>query len=163
MRQGESAQRQISIHRSERAKGYAALKESVAKADHASTLTEVSIGERNDLTVNMLPWVRRLSGARRTLSNGRSERRIARTVSVEVCLQDEPKLNEWMLTENVSAHGARVFMKRKLQPGQQVLVSSSKEGVRLQARIVYRQRVSASSFAVGLELSGRVELWARSY
>ena len=163
MRQGESAQRQISIHRSERAKGYAALKESVAKADHASTLTEVSIGERNDLTVNMLPWVRRLSGARRTLSNGRSERRIARTVSVEVCLQDEPKLNEWMLTENVSAHGARVFMERKLQPGQQVRISSSKEGVRLQARIVYCQRLSASSFAVGLELSSRVEPWARSY
>jgi len=97
------------------------------------------------------------------MSNGRSEKRIARMVSVEVCLQDEPKLNEWMLTENVSAHGARVFMERKLQPGHQVLVSSSKEGVRLQARIVYCQRVSASSFAVGLELSGRVDLWARSY
>lgn len=97
------------------------------------------------------------------MSNGRSEKRIARMVSLEVCLQDEPRLNERMLTENVSAHGARVFMKRKLQPGQQVQVSSSKEGVRLQARIVYCQRVSGSSFAVGLELSGRVELWARSY
>jgi hypothetical protein len=97
------------------------------------------------------------------MSNGRSEKRIARMVSLEVCLQNEPRLNERMLTENVSAHGARVFMKRKLQSGQQVQVSSSKEGVRLQARIVYCQRVSASSFAVGLELSGRVELWARSY
>jgi len=48
-----------------------------------------------------------------------------------------------------------------LQPGQQVLVSSPKEGVRSQGRIVYCQRVSESSFAVGLELSGRVELWAR--
>jgi hypothetical protein len=53
------------------------------------------------------------------MSNGRSEKRIVRTVSVEVRLQDEPKLNERMLTENVSAHGARVFMERKLQPGQQ--------------------------------------------
>lgn len=97
------------------------------------------------------------------MSSGRSEKRIARAVSVEVCLQDETKLNERALTENVSAHGARVFMKRKLQPGQQVLVSSSKEGVGSQARIVYCQCVSASSFAVGLELSGRVELWARSY
>jgi len=42
-----------------------------------------------------------------------------------------------MLTENVSAHGARVFMERKLQLGQQVLVGSPKEGVRSQARIVY--------------------------
>ena len=97
------------------------------------------------------------------MSNGRSERRIARIVSVEVCLQDEPKLDERILTENVSAHGARVFMERKLQPGQQVLISSPKEGVRSLARIVYCQRVSEGRFAVGLELSGRVELWAKSY
>jgi hypothetical protein len=97
------------------------------------------------------------------MSIGRSEKRIAKAVSVEVCLWDQPKLNERMLTENVSAHGARVFAERMLQPGQQVLVSSSKEGVRSQARIVYCHRVSENSFAVGLELSGRVDLWAKSY
>jgi len=88
---------------------------------------------------------------------------MARTVSVEVCLQDEPRLNERMLTENVSAHGARVLMEQKLQSGQQVLVNSPKEGVRTQARIIYCQRVSERRFAVGLELSGRVELWAKAY
>jgi len=88
---------------------------------------------------------------------------MARTVSVEVCLQDEPRLNERMLTENVSAHGARVLMEQKLQPGQQVLVNSPKEGVRTQARIIYCQRVSERRFAVGLELSGRVEVWAKAY
>jgi len=97
------------------------------------------------------------------MSNGRSEKRIERTVSVEVCIQDEPKLKERMLTENVSAHGARVFMERKLQTGQQVLVSWPKEGVHSQARIVYCQRVSEKRFAVGLELSGRVDLWAKAY
>ena len=97
------------------------------------------------------------------MSNGRSEKRITGTVSVEVCLQDEPRLNERMLTENVSAHGARVFMERKLQPGQQVLVSSPKEGVRSQGRIVYCERLSEGRFVVGLEFSGRVELWARPY
>ncbi len=97
------------------------------------------------------------------MSNGRSERRIARTLSVEVCLQDEAKLNERTMTENVSAHGARVLLEQKLQPGQRVLVSSPKEGVRSQARIIYCQRVSESRFAVGLELSGRVELWAKPY
>jgi hypothetical protein len=97
------------------------------------------------------------------MSNGRSERRIARTVSVEVRLQDEPNHNERLLTENVSAHGARFFMERKLQPGQQVLVRSPKEGVRSQARIVYCQRVSERRFAVGVELSGRAELWAKPY
>ncbi len=97
------------------------------------------------------------------MSSGRSEKRIARALSVEVWLEDETKLNERTLTENVSAHGARVFMERRLQPGQQVLVSSPKEGVRSPARIVYCQRVSERRFAVGLELPGRVEPWARPY
>jgi hypothetical protein len=84
-------------------------------------------------------------------------------MSVEVCLQDETKLNERTLTENVSAHGARVLMQLKLQPGQRVLVNSPDEDVRSQARIVYCQRVSERKFAVGLELSGRVEPWAKPY
>ncbi len=127
------------------------------------TRTKVPIGVESDLAVNTLLRARKLSGTRRTMSDGRSERRIARTLSVEICLQDEAKLNERTMTENVSAHGARVLMEQKLQPGQRVLVCSPKEGVRSQARIVYCQRMSGSSFAVGLELSGRVELWARPY
>jgi len=47
-----------------------------------------------------------------------------------------------MLTENVSAHGARILTERKLERGQQVLVSAPKEDVHSQARIVYCQRVS---------------------
>ena len=82
---------------------------------------------------------------------------------VEVCVQDETKLNDRTLTENVSAHGARVLMQLRLQPGQRVLVNSPNEGVRSQARIVYCQRVSERKFAVGLELSGRVEPWAKPY
>jgi len=98
------------------------------------------------------------------MSSGRSEKRVARIVSVEVCLQqDEAKLNERTLTENVSAHGARVLMEQKLQPGERVLVNSTKEGMRLQARIIYCQRVSEGRFAVGLELSNRVEQWAKPY
>jgi hypothetical protein len=97
------------------------------------------------------------------MSNGRSEKRIAKTVNVEVCLWDESKPKERVLTENVSAHGARVLVDRRLQPGQQVLVSSPREGVRSQARIVYCRYVSEGRFAVGLEVSGRVELWAKPY
>jgi len=123
----------------------------------------VAIGKEHRLTVNMLPRAREVSGTRRTMSNGRSEKRIARKVSVEVCLEDEAKLNERTLTENVSAHGARVLMGLRLQPGQRVLVNSAKEGMRLQARIIYCQRVSEGRFAVGLEVSGRVELWAKAY
>ena len=120
-------------------------------------------GMERDLAVSLTARDPQACSMRRTMSSGRSERRIARTVSVEVCVEAEAKLNGRMLTENVSAHGARVFMERKVEPGQQVLVSSPKEGVRSLARIVYCQRVSEGRFAVGLELSGRVELWAKSY
>jgi len=54
-------------------------------------------------------------------------------------------------------------VEQKLQPGLQVLISSPGEVVWSQARIVYCQRVSKERFAVGLELAGRVESWAKSY
>src|SRR5712691_4161421 len=111
----------------------------------------------------MLPWARKISGTRRTMSNGRSEKRIARTLNVEICPQAVPKLNERTLTENVSAHGARVVVEQKWQPGEEVLVSAPREGVRSQARIVQRQRVVGGRFAVGRQLTGRVEPWAKAY
>jgi hypothetical protein len=82
-------------------------------------------------------------------------------MTLEVCPQDEPYLREKILTENVSAHGARVFVERKLPPGQQVLVRSPKEGVRSEARVVYCERLPEGRFAVGLELSSRLEPWAK--
>ena len=71
-------------------------------------------------------------------------------------------LKERTSTENVSAHGMRVLMKRKLQPGQHVLVISPKEDVRSQARIVYCQPLAERDFAFGLQLSGPVD-WAKLY
>lgn len=97
------------------------------------------------------------------MSNGRSEKRIAKTVSVEIRLPDGPALKDRASTENVSAHGARLFMKERLKPGQAVVLVSLTEGVGCQAQIVYCQRISENRFAVGLELSGRVEAWARAY
>lgn len=97
------------------------------------------------------------------MSNGRSEKRIARTVSVEVRLPDGPVQKERTLTENVSAHGARLFVKQRLKPGQAVLLASPTEGVGCEAQIVYCQHIAENRFAVGLELRGRVEAWARAY
>ena len=97
------------------------------------------------------------------MSNGRSEKRSARTVSVEVRLPDGPVLKERTSTENVSAHGVRLFMKQRLKPGQTVVLVSSAEGVGCEAQIVYCRRISENRFAIGLELRGRVEAWARAY
>jgi PilZ domain len=97
------------------------------------------------------------------MSNGRSEKRIARTVSVELRLPDSPVLKERTSTENVSAHGARLFMKQRLKPGQAIVLVSPTEGVGCEGQIVYCERISENRFAVGLELRGSVEAWARAY
>lgn len=78
-------------------------------------------------------------------------------------LLDSPALKEQTLTESVSAHGARVLSKRKLEPLQQAVLTSPDEGVWTRAREVYCHRISESDFAVGLERSGRVDSWSKPY
>ena len=94
---------------------------------------------------------------------GRFEKRIARAVSIEIRPEDEGMLRERTLTENVSPHGVRVLMDREWRPGQRVMVISPKEGVRARGQIVYCQLLAESRFAVGLELSVRMEPWVKSY
>jgi len=101
------------------------------------------------------------SGETMPVPTGRYEKRIARAVTIEVCLQTEPTFKERALTENVSPHGARGLMKREWRPGQYVVVFAPKEGVWSPAQIVYCQRLAESRFAVGLELSVRMDHWAR--
>jgi prophage tail gpP-like protein len=103
------------------------------------------------------------SGKTMPVPTGRFEKRIARRVTIEIRPEDEGVPEGRTLTENVSAHGARVLMAREWRPGQQVVVISPKEGVWARGQIVYCQLLAESRFAVGLELSVRVESWARSY
>jgi PilZ domain len=88
---------------------------------------------------------------------GRSEKRTARAVAIELSRLDESLLKEKAFTENVSPRGARVVTEREWQPGSLVLFICPKDGVRSQAQIVYCQRLGESRFAVGLELSARLE------
>lgn len=92
---------------------------------------------------------------------GRFEKRIARAVTVEIRPEDEGIPKERTLTENVSPYGARVLMNREWRPGQHVFLIFPRKGVQTRAQIVYCQRLPESRFAVGLELSAQVELWAR--
>jgi len=61
----------------------------------------------------------------------------------------------------VSPRGARVVTGREWQPGARVLLICPEDNVRLEAEIVYYQRLAKNRFAVGLELSARVERWAK--
>jgi hypothetical protein len=94
--------------------------------------------------------------------SGRSEKRIARTVTVNISRLDEPSLKETACTENISPRGARVVTEREWQPGSLVLFISPKDGVRSEAQIVYCQHLGESRFAVGLELSARLEQWGKT-
>jgi hypothetical protein len=91
---------------------------------------------------------------------GRFEKRTARTIAVQLCSLYEPLLKEGTLTENVSARGARVATRGEWPPGARLLLIAPEYNVRLEAQIVYCQRLGKNRFAVGLELSARVEQWA---
>ncbi len=92
---------------------------------------------------------------------GRTEKRIARAVAVEVYLPTVATLEERTRTENVSLHGARVLTEREWGPGQKVTVFFPSEGVWARGDIVYCQRLSERKFAAGLELSVRLDQWAK--
>jgi hypothetical protein len=113
--------------------------------------------------VNIPAKGRELSGGMGTMSSGRSEKRMLKSVRVEVCLLDDPTLKERTLTENVSGHGVRVLAKQKFPLKQQALVTCPSAGVWSRGKVVYCQRVAENRFALGLELSDRVELWAKPY
>lgn len=95
------------------------------------------------------------------IPTGRSESRIAKAVTLDICLYDDQKSEERTLTENVSSHGARVLTQHAMRPGQEVVVVLPQEGIRSEAHIVYCERLAPNKFAIGLELSLRVGPWEK--
>ena len=93
------------------------------------------------------------------MSNGRSEKRVARTVRVEVCLEDEAKRNERLLTENVSAHGARVVSSNPWKLNDRLNLWSLPGDFRARARVVYCEPLGRNSFAIGLQLLASTGEW----
>jgi hypothetical protein len=66
-------------------------------------------------------------------------------------------------TENVCSLGVRVLTERAMDLNERLMIRSLGGDLRTLARVVYCQRLPDGRFAVGLELSRRVELWARPY
>ena len=85
---------------------------------------------------------------------GRSDKRIAKEVAVELARPDHLQLKETAITQNVSARGIRVATEHLWRPGDGVLLSSPESTFHGQARVVYCQN---DRFAVGLELLARWE------
>jgi hypothetical protein len=93
----------------------------------------------------------------------RNEKRIARTVAVELSRLYASLPGETTFTENVSLYGARAWTKQRWQPEERVLLSSPETSVYAQARVAYCQRMENKGFAVGLELSAPVEGWTKPH
>lgn len=83
--------------------------------------------------------------------DGRIEKRVPMAVSVYLISLAEPRAAERVLTENVSAHGARVITKRRWQPGEQQRITPLSGDFHLSAWVVYCQQLPHESFCVGLE------------
>jgi hypothetical protein len=93
------------------------------------------------------------------LPTGRTEKRIARAVAVELSPLDASLPAETTFTENVSPHGARVVTKQRWQPEERVLVKSVQSGSRSQARVVYCQPLPNNALAIGLNLFTAMREW----
>jgi hypothetical protein len=83
---------------------------------------------------------------------GRSDKRIAKEVAVELARLDHLQLKETAITQNVSARGVRVATEHLWRQGDRVLLSSPECTFHSRARVVYGQRIENNGFAVGLEL-----------
>jgi len=98
-----------------------------------------------------------------TAPNGRSDRRIAKEVAVELARPDASQLKEMAVAQNVSARGMRVATEAVWLPRDFVLLSSPEFGVRTYARVVYCQRTENNRFAVGLELLASLGEWTKPH
>ena len=66
---------------------------------------------------------------------------------------------ETTYTDNVSPYGARVFSRCVWQPGEQVQVTTVKEGSSILGEVIYCQRLDNDRFCIGLKFQDRPVTW----
>jgi hypothetical protein len=84
---------------------------------------------------------------------GRVEPRMATNTVANIEHAEEPSINETVVFENISEHGARLITGRRWPPGQRVIVSDSLVNFRAKAEVVYCTPHSTLRFAVGVKFS----------
>ena len=91
---------------------------------------------------------------------GRTERRLP--VIVVVSLADLSRATtdgaEWTYTDNISAHGARVFSKYVRQPGDEITLTPFKEET-ASGNVIYCQRIAGERYWVGVQLKDHPITW----
>jgi hypothetical protein len=91
--------------------------------------------------------------------DGRLEKRIPMGIPLYLVSLKKPRTAERVLTENVSAHGARVVTKRPWQPGEDHWLSPLSGKFQLSAQVIYCQPLANGDFCVGLDFRGCPVNW----
>lgn len=70
-----------------------------------------------------------------------------------------PRTTEWVLTENVSSHGARVVTNGRRQRGEDQLIAPLSGEFQVPAQVIYCQPLANGRFCVGLDFRGCPVNW----
>ena len=86
--------------------------------------------------------------------DARIERREPLPVQIYLANLDEPRVRERTVTEDVSAHGARVLTKRRWQLGEVPLVTPLMGEFPKHARVVYCDAQANGGYCLGIQFEG---------
>jgi hypothetical protein len=89
----------------------------------------------------------------------RLDERLPLKIRVDLCCLDIRQRAQEGVTENVSAHGARVVSGRPWRKNQRLNVRSLPGDFRARARVVYCEPLARDEFAIGLQLLATVGNW----
>jgi hypothetical protein len=89
----------------------------------------------------------------------RLDERLPLKISVNLCSLDIRQRPQEGITENVSAHGARVVSGQPWKKNQRLNVRSLPGDFRARARVVYCEPLGTNEFAIGLRLLATVGNW----
>jgi hypothetical protein len=88
-------------------------------------------------------------------TEGRAEKRIRLSVPLELSKLQYPNDAERTVSENICSIGARVLSWRPMETDERLMVRFLEVSVRIQARVVYCQRLRHGQFGLGLQFQGR--------
>ena len=93
--------------------------------------------------------------------NGRMERRLPIIVAIRLAPAQEAATDgeEKTYTDNISAHGARIFSKRAWQPGEMVRITPLDQDAAC-AKVAYCQRLPDDRYTIGVEFQARPVTWS---
>lgn len=93
--------------------------------------------------------------------NGRMERRLPIIVVVSLAELARKSADglEWTYTDNISAHGARLFTKRSWSPGEEITVTPFREET-TSGSVVYCQKLTDGRYFIGARFRDDQILWS---